>query len=228
MSTLLLRFAAPLQSWGTDSKFETRRTGREPSKSGIIGLLAAALGIPRDGDLSRLCALRTGVRADREGVILRDYHTARNAETAYVTERYYLCDAVFLVGIEGDEGLLRELEAALRHPAYPLFLGRRACPPVMPLVLGLRETGLEYALRSEPYLADENPRLRTGYARIVMDGEGGGDGTVLQNDLPLSFDQRMRRYGFRAVKAFSIARTDGEAAEHDPMRELEEERDVSD
>ena len=44
MATLLLRLAAPLQAWGADSKFETRKTGREPTKSGVIGLLAAALG----------------------------------------------------------------------------------------------------------------------------------------------------------------------------------------
>lgn len=47
MSTLLLRLAGPMQSWGTDSKFDVRRTQREPSKSGVIGLIAAALGIPR-------------------------------------------------------------------------------------------------------------------------------------------------------------------------------------
>ena len=57
MSTLLLRLAAPLQAWGTDSKFETRRTNQEPSKSGVIGMLAAALGLPRDADLSALAAL---------------------------------------------------------------------------------------------------------------------------------------------------------------------------
>ena len=45
MSTLLLRLAGPMQSWGTDSKFDIRRTGREPSKSGVIGLVAAALAI---------------------------------------------------------------------------------------------------------------------------------------------------------------------------------------
>ena len=39
MATLLLRLAAPLQAWGADSKFETRKTGREPTKSGVIGLL---------------------------------------------------------------------------------------------------------------------------------------------------------------------------------------------
>ena len=43
MATLLLRLAAPLQAWGADSKFETRKTNREPTKSGVIGLLAAAL-----------------------------------------------------------------------------------------------------------------------------------------------------------------------------------------
>jgi len=46
MATLLLRLAAPLQAWGADSKFETRKTAREPTKSGVIGLLAAALGLP--------------------------------------------------------------------------------------------------------------------------------------------------------------------------------------
>ena len=47
MSTLLLRLAAPLQSWGASSKFGRRATEREPTKSGVIGLVAAALGIRR-------------------------------------------------------------------------------------------------------------------------------------------------------------------------------------
>ena len=76
MSTLLLRLAAPLQSWGIDSRFDTRRTERLPSKSGVIGLIAAALGLRRDADLSELCALRFGVRVDRDGERLRDFHTA--------------------------------------------------------------------------------------------------------------------------------------------------------
>ena len=76
MSTLLLRLAAPLQAWGTDSKFEVRRTNREPSKSGVIGLLAAALGLRRDADLSKLSALRFGVRVDRNGEVIKDFHMA--------------------------------------------------------------------------------------------------------------------------------------------------------
>ena len=58
MATLLLRLAAPLQSWGMDSKFETRKTNREPTKSGVVGLLAAALGIRRD-EPDRACAFES-------------------------------------------------------------------------------------------------------------------------------------------------------------------------
>ena len=136
MATLLLRLAAPLQSWGSDSKFETRKTDREPTKSGVVGLLAAALGLRRDDTegLARLNGLRFAVRADQEGSLLVDFHTAKSRDTSYVTYRHYLQDAVFLAGLESeDEALLRELEAALRHPVYPLYLGRRSCPPTLPL-----------------------------------------------------------------------------------------------
>ena len=100
MGTLLLRLAAPLQSWGEDSKFETRRTRREPTKSGVIGLLAAALGRRRYEPLDDLRGLRFAVRVDQEGELLRDFHTARNEKTAYVTIElqtvYRQTDARFL------------------------------------------------------------------------------------------------------------------------------------
>ena len=153
MATLLLRLAAPLQSWGSDSKFETRKTDREPTKSGVVGLLAAALGLRRDDTegLARLNGLRFAVRADQEGSLLVDFHTAKSRDTSYVTYRHYLQDAVFLAGLESeDEALLRELEAALRHPVYPLYLGRRSCPPTLPLCLGIRQGSLLDVLRTEP------------------------------------------------------------------------------
>ena len=134
MSTLLLRLAGPMQSWGTDSKFDVRRTGREPSKSGVIGLVAAALGIARQDRqaLQTLNGLRFGVRVDREGALLRDYHIARTAkDVAYVTHRYYLSDAEFVAGLESDDrALLARIAQALQAPAFPLYLGRRSCPPV--------------------------------------------------------------------------------------------------
>ena len=127
MATLLLRLAAPMQSWGIDSKFDTRKTNREPTKSGVIGLLAAALGLRRDADqaLERLNQLRFAVRVDQEGTLLVDFHTAKSEKTNYVTKRYYLADAIFLVGLESeDRPFLEQLDRALRSPAYPLFLGR--------------------------------------------------------------------------------------------------------
>lgn len=78
MPTLLLRLAGPMQSWGTTSRFDQRDTGKEPSKSGVIGLLAAALGIDRENwnDLEPLTRLMMGVRHDRPGVLKYDYQTA--------------------------------------------------------------------------------------------------------------------------------------------------------
>ena len=106
MATLLLRLAGPLQSWGVDSKFETRGTLDFPTKSGVIGLLAAALGYSRDEPLDRLNKLKFGVRVDKEGVRLHDYHTAKGKKDTYVTHRYYLSDAVFLAGLESGGSAL--------------------------------------------------------------------------------------------------------------------------
>ena len=77
MSTLLLRLAAPMQAWGAEAKFDRRTTQREPTKSGVTGLVAAALGRKRDESIDDIAALRFGVRADKPGVLLRDYHTAK-------------------------------------------------------------------------------------------------------------------------------------------------------
>lgn len=67
-----------MQAWGTQSRFIVRDTGWEPSKSGVVGLLCAALGCSRDDDQTvvELASLRMGVRVDGEGALLSDYHTA--------------------------------------------------------------------------------------------------------------------------------------------------------
>ena len=109
MATLLLRFAAPLQSWCSNSKFNIRLTEREPTKSGVVGMLAAALGIQRSDDpkkLEPLNALRFGVRVDREGKLLRDFHMVHEMtgkKDSHVTERFYLSDAVFIAALESDD-----------------------------------------------------------------------------------------------------------------------------
>jgi len=224
MSTLLLRLAAPLQAWGTDSKFEVRRTNREPSKSGVIGLLAAALGLRRDADLSELSALRFGVRVDRNGEVIKDFHMAKAEKTSYLTYRYYLSDAIFLVGLESENrSILEKIERALRNPCFPLFLGRRSCPPTLPLVLGIREGALEIALREEENQNKELKSIRQSHRYIRLDCDvAEQEGAVVQ-DLPISFNPMKREFGYRRAKEIWLrddVNTEESAGEHDAMAEL--------
>lgn len=219
MSTLLLRFAGPLQAWGADSRFDVRRTNREPTKSGVIGLIASALGLRRDAPLDELNRLYFGVRVDREGVLLRDLHTVRkDKNTSYMTTRYYLSDAVFLIGLHSDdEALMQRLEHAVRNPAHPLFLGRRSCPPEGRVCLGLRQMPLEEALKSEPSLIPPKPSKpgEPQRARIVLDDPRG---TARLNDLPVSFSPYNRQYAYRAAREMWNTFPANDA--HDPMLEL--------
>ena len=221
MSTLLLRFAGPLQAWGADSHFNIRRTNREPTKSGVIGFIASAMGLRRDASLDELVALQMGVRVDREGMLLRDLHIAqryKNDREPYFTTRYYLCDAVFLVGLySDDETLMQRLEHDVRNPAHPLFLGRRSCPPEGRVCLGLRQMPLEEALKSEPSLIPPKPSKpdEPQRARIVLDDPRG---TARLNDLPVSFSPYNRQYAYRAAREMWNTFPSNDA--HDPMLEL--------
>ena len=173
-NTLLLRLEGPLQSWGgQESKFVVRRTGDAPTKSGIMGLLCAALGVSRVDarqQLAKMNRLRMGVRIDRPGVRWWDYHTVgagmqmRKANgdcdtkrRAMLTRREYLCDASFLIALRGDDDLIGRLREALAHPVWPVYLGRKSCPPSVPLLgrIGTSDTGefsdLNAALRSVPW-----------------------------------------------------------------------------
>ena len=216
-TTLLLQCVAPLQSWGTQSNFTVRDTGREPSKSGIIGLLCAALGRPRTEPVDDLASLAMGVRIDREGQILRDYHTAGQgglqkgflkavgkgvSKSTIISNRYYLADALFLVGLSGDKHLLQTLHNALANPHWMLFLGRKACPPARPIYLpdGLQDKSLLDALQEYPWLGrkDEEhdqlspPRLVLE-AGTLKDKESPG----MKQEIPLSFARGKRQFARR-------------------------------
>lgn len=165
MPTLLLRLQGPMQSWGTTSRFDERDTQLEPSKSGVLGLICAALGRDRHESVDDLAALTMGVRVDSEGVVLRDYQTATGIVNAagkvdmkrtVVSPRYYLSDAAFLVGFEGDGSLLAQIHQALKTPHWPLSLGRKGCLPSPPVYLpdGLQDTDLRSALHNYPELRE--------------------------------------------------------------------------
>ncbi len=233
MAVLLLRLAGPMQAWGVKSRFTVRATELAPTKSGVIGMLASAVGRRRIDPIEDLLALRFGVRKDQPGSVIRDFHTAvptDGRKPMPLSNRYYLADAVFLAGIEGDRALLEGIDEALRHPAFPLYLGRRSCPPTHPVSLGLREAALLDALRAEPWLASEwfRRRRREGLnAEIRIDQEAvpveerAGDARG-SRDVPLSFDPRRRDYGFREVERLMVRVGAPEPDAHDPMAELEE------
>jgi len=200
MSTLLLRLAAPMQSWGLD-KFERRGTETTPTKSGVIGMLAAALGRHRTGcdNMQDLLALRFGIRVERNGRLLKDFHTAKRGDSAYVTYRYYLSDAVFLAGLEGHNSFLDEIAQALQSPVFPLFLGRRSCPPEGKVFLKIaKNKTLLSALTEEPSILSDDIS-DTSKRRIIIDADSNSNSSYLQRDVPLSFAQTHRKYGFRRV-----------------------------
>ena len=233
MATLLLRLAGPLQSWGSSIRFNKRMTEREPTKSGVVGMVAAALGRRRDQDLSDLRALCFGTRIDQPGQLLQDFHTAHtsDAKQAFVSHRYYLADAVFVVGLEGDIALLQTLADALRSPFFPLCLCRRSCPPSGQIVLGIQEgLGLSQAMalgntawqpsswyrrsiqqKRQEAVRDGRPfslEIESVYESCAKSGATGANvssvhttsiQTYTQRDVPLSFDQEYRQYGFREV-----------------------------
>jgi len=192
-----------MQSWGTQSRFSHRDTGLEPSKSGVIGLLCAALGRTRDKDISDLAGLKMGVRVDWPGKIDRDYHTALRVARAgggikecEPSDRFYLADACFLVGLSGDSSLLDGLQRALIDPVWQLYLGRKAFPPAAPVYLKnglIEDDDIEAALKNYPYLCHR--RVQTPESlRLELEDP---NGELTKTDQPLSFAER--RFGLRRL-----------------------------
>ncbi|CAI0701792.1 type I-E CRISPR-associated protein Cas5/CasD [Serratia entomophila] len=158
---LLFQIYAPLVSWGTAAVGEVRHTDAVPSRSALLGLLAAALGIPRESEEElnqfnqhyRFAVLPLSSREQW----LRDYHTTQvpreNKKRRYFTRREeltqapqevgtmlssreYRCDAYYLVAVSAEPDAPADLETlalALRKPVFPLYLGRKACPLALPL-----------------------------------------------------------------------------------------------
>jgi CRISPR system Cascade subunit CasD len=160
--------------------------------------------------LSRLNRLAMAVRVDREGSIVRDYHTVGGGRFAgqqhglwgtkdqALTDRYYLADASFLVGLGGDDhALVDDVARALRAPVWPLFLGRRSCAPAEPVFAGTVEaTPNEGVLKAImiPRDRDDAPER----IRLVFEATS-AEGSPRQDD-PLSFEPFARKHGLRHVR----------------------------
>ncbi|MFJ4189368.1 type I-E CRISPR-associated protein Cas5/CasD [Kitasatospora sp. NPDC089509] len=162
---LVLRLAASMQSWGVRAAFpEYRDSTDHPTRSGVLGLLACALGHPRGAEPGELAQLDLVVRIDKPGTPMEDFHTIGGQSTtevvpsadggrrrgAVLTRRAYLADAAFTVILTGPIALLHKASDALDRPTYTPFLGRRACPPAAPYNLGIHPGGASTALATTP------------------------------------------------------------------------------
>lgn len=166
MKHLALYLRAPLQSWGASSKFGDRGTLDAPTRSGLLGLLAAACGIDKNDEardrewLVRAAALSVSVLAFRRGDRMADYHTVgggfdekdpwrkrmipisadgKNRRTN-VTHRDYLADSVFGAVLSGDDALVDEMATGLADPVWGVWLGRKSCIPTEPIFAGVFES----------------------------------------------------------------------------------------
>ena len=166
-NTLFLRLEGPMQSWGERARWSVRDTAPEPTKSGVVGMLGCALGLNDDADLRALSdSLLMGVRCDEPGFRLVDYHTvgggyedatlltaqgkpkySSGAPHTEQTWRSYLCDASFLIAVQGAPETIARLAQAIQAPHWPIYLGRKACIPPRPPFDGVGEyPDLESAL----------------------------------------------------------------------------------
>lgn len=159
---LAFQLHGPMVSWGDIAVGEFRPSWDHPTRSAVIGILCAALGIRR-GEEEQLSAVANGYRfsfrLDNEGVPVRDYHTTQvpgsgsgknrrdfltRKEELSVSEsqistilssRDYLCDSfctVFVSNLPDAPYSLEELSKQLKNPVFTLYLGRKSCPPALP------------------------------------------------------------------------------------------------
>ena len=229
-NTLLMRFVAPMQSWGVQSNFDYRDTGLEPSKSGVIGLLCAALGHDRENEIDpRFLSTRMGVRVYCEGVVAYDYHVAGvggilkadgkvKSDNVVPSWRYYLADAAFLVGLESEDAdWLQSLYHALQHPVWPLFFGRKAFPPAEPVAIhenAVRTQDLQTALQDHPRLRDDLRSLDPERIRgLIEDSQG----PIVRMDQPLAFARGKRQFGLRRMKVCMFDNPKGDAPDESTL-----------
>lgn len=223
-STLAFYLDGPLQAWGASSRFQRRETEAFPTKSGVLGLIAAAMGIDKHspdepGQLRPLAALKFSVlRVEKKtGTVQRlsDFHTvgggydrkhpveslhvARIAsggvsKNAVITHRTYLTDAKFIAVLEGTMDVLERCADALENPKWGVWFGRKCCLPAAPLSPTLASSPAE-AIHA---IYARIGRTPTEPAASQGQEESDGDGAWFPSDQPISFGKR--EYQSRPVR----------------------------
>jgi CRISPR system Cascade subunit CasD len=208
-SCLALLLDGPMQSWGFASRFDRRATALHPTRSGVLGLVASALGIDKySGDETpRLAALETLrltsfslVKRDRWAnplpmERLEDYHTVTGyrrasgavAEKATMqTYRQFLLDARFGVLLEDESPRLEAIADGLRNPRWGVWLGRKCCIPANPVLVAgptTRDSAWSALLKTAGYQGTEPFEA---FDR-VMEVDAATSGADMIEDAPLGF-----------------------------------------
>ncbi len=197
---LAMMLDAPLQSWGFASRFQRRTTGLHPTKSGVIGLICAAMGIGKGTDAERetlpqLAALKmTSIAITRDYPRVEDFHTVQATRRAsgkpnldpVVTRRQYLMSARFGIILAGNRTLLERVAAALEDPVWGVWFGRKSCIPAQPVLVTMADaiTAAWQAILRKLEMDESLPLER--FTR-VEDATSFAAGTDSFNDQPVSF-----------------------------------------
>lgn len=214
MKHLLLWLEGPLQSWGTDSRFDLRKTQSFPSLSGIYGMLLAASGDsgPQEELLARMAnGSLTVITFKSKSRILMDFHMVGNGYDekdpweslniprksdgtkavgggAKRTYREYLQDQLFAVILELPDDLAERFAQALQQPVYDLYLGRKCCAPSAPVFRGVYNTKAETAEALKAILAEYPEERRPEPDKMIIPAADGSDtDAFLVNDVPVRF-----------------------------------------
>lgn len=212
MKTATIRLTAPLQSYGNQASFNQRTSDNYPSKSAVIGIIAAALGYRRDdARILQLNNLLFAVRIEQSGNMMTEFQTVEyqksSTKTARkLTYREFIQDAAFMVAIGSDnDHEIEKIVSALKHPKFQLYLGRRSNPPAGPLMIETydEENPLQVleklSWQAEPWY---QKRLRAPkfLTRIIADAELNPENNITMiKDKVGSFNQKNRYYQYRPV-----------------------------
>ncbi|MGF0103836.1 type I-E CRISPR-associated protein Cas5/CasD [Ligilactobacillus ruminis] len=216
MKVITIRLAAPLQSYGNVATFNHRTTSLHPTKSAIIGIIAAALGYRReDNNILKLNQLKFAVRVDQPGTVMEDFQTVEwnKSKGSKLTYREYIQDAVFLVAFGSDDDeLMDNIFNALRRPKFALFLGRRSNPPAGVLEIEMFDSYSPLAiLKNKCWTASDwykrkNKGKREINVEIFYDSSlSNGGFAVPVKDEVISFDNRDRKHKARMEKSEYIS-----------------------
>jgi CRISPR system Cascade subunit CasD len=197
MKTLILKTEG-MSAYGLQTFDVHRKVNHFPTRSAIVGMLGAAMGITRDrfAELYQLSSqLKIAVQVNNCGEKMVDYHTVQNFRSPQgkiqkgtkPTYREYWCDSEHTFAISGEENVIYSLADKIKAPEFTVFQGRKSCPLTRPLF--------------ETVLDQSNPANALKYCgekgQIFSDEQG--ENSVAQLQVRDLTTQIIRKYAMRTV-----------------------------